>query len=153
QHFIDELRFDIKTNDQIKARLVMAHMGEMDSQTQRMALLELSRSPDPFVFPLLVAVLAGALESDQEPTAVKELLFSKALDNPEMLTQMLIREVKPNHRLVLAEVAGEIKLDDATPILLSILSEEQDEKMLRGAIKALGMIGNPSATTPISEFL
>ncbi len=153
QHFIDELRFDIKTNDQIKARLVMAHLGEMDGQTQRMALLELSRAPDTFAFPLLVTVLAGALESDQEPTAVKELLFSKALDNPAMLAQMLIREVKPNHRLVLAEVAGEIKLDEATPILLSILSEERDEKMLRGAIRALGMIGNPSATTPISEFL
>jgi CheY-like chemotaxis protein len=153
QHFIDELRFDIKTNDQIKARLVMAHFGEMDAQTQRTALLELSRSPDAFVFPLLVTVLAGALEADNAPPAVKELLFSKALDNPEMLAQMLIREVKPNHRLVLAEVAGEIKLEDATPILLSILSEEQDEKMLRGAIRALGMIGDPSATTPISEFL
>ncbi|MFZ1983625.1 MAG: HEAT repeat domain-containing protein [Desulfatitalea sp.] len=153
QHFIDELRFDIKANDQIKARLVMAHFNEMDSQTQRIALLEISRAPDSFVFPLLVAVLAAAHDSDQEQAVVKELLFSKALDNPEMLAHMLIREVKPNYRVVLAEVAGEIKLDEATPILLSILSEEQDEKVLRGAIKALGMIGNPSATTPISEFL
>ncbi len=153
QHFIEELRFDIKTNDQIKARLVMAHFSEMDPQTQRTALLDLSRSPDSFVFPLLVTVLAASLESDRQPAAIKELLYSKALDHPDMLAQMLIREVKPNHRLVLAEVAGEIKLDEATPILLSILSEEQDEKMLRGAIKALGMIGNPSATTPISEFL
>jgi CheY-like chemotaxis protein len=153
QHFIDELRFDIKANDQIKARLVMAHFSEMDPQTQRMALLEISRAPDSFVFPLLVAVLAIAHDSDQEQPDIKELLFSKALDNPEMLAHMLIREVKPNHRVVLAEVAGEIKLDEATPILLSILSEEQDEKILRGAIKSLGMIGNPSATTPISEFL
>jgi CheY-like chemotaxis protein len=153
QHFIDELRFDIKANDQIKARLVMAHFGEMDPQTQRRALLEISRAPDAFVFPLLVAVLASALDADQEQSDIKELLFSKALDNPEMLTHILIREVKPNHRVVLAEVAGEIKLDEATPILLSILSEERDEKILRGAIKSLGMIGNPSATTPISEFL
>ena len=38
-------------------------------------------------------------------------------------------------------------------ILLSIIEEEQDAKALRGAISALGMIGDPTATTPISEFL
>jgi CheY-like chemotaxis protein len=153
QHFIEELRFDIQAKDQIKARLVMAHFHEMDPQYQRMALFELSRAPDEFVFPLLIGLLAVALNSGLEQPAIKELLFSKALDNPEMLIQMLMREVKPNHRVVLAETAGELKLDDATPMLLSIISEEQDEKMLRGAIQALGMIGNPSATTPISEFL
>ncbi len=151
--FIEELRFDIQAKDQIKARLVMANFLEMESQYQRMALFELNRAPDEFVFPLLVCILAAGLNSGQELPAIKELLYSKALDNPEMLIQMLIREVKPNHRVVLAETAGELKLDDATPMLLSIISEEQDEKMLRGAINALGMIGNPSATTPISEFL
>jgi len=57
-HFLEELRFDIETNDLIKARLVMAHHSQMDVQTQRKALYELSKAPDPFVFPLLVGVLA-----------------------------------------------------------------------------------------------
>ena len=153
ERFLEELRFDIETENLIKARLVMAHYSRMDAQTQRKALYELSKTPDSFIFPLLVGVLGSASASDEVDPALKELLFSRALDNPEQLSQMLVREVKPIHRVVLAEVAGEIKLETATPVLLGILNEEQDEKSLRGAIVALGMIGDPSATTPISEYL
>jgi CheY-like chemotaxis protein len=153
RHFIEELQFDIKANDLIKAHLVMAHFNEMDAQTQRSALFELSRAPDVFVFNLLVGLLAALPDSGENLSTVKELLYSKALDTPDVLTHMLIREAKPDHRVVLAEIAGEIKLEDATPILLGMLNEEHDEKVLRGAIIALGMIGNATATTPISEFL
>jgi len=153
RHFIEELRFDIKSNDLIKARLVMAHFTEMDAQTQRTALFELSRAPDPFVFTLLVGLLAASPDPGEQLPMLKELLFSKALDSPDQLIQMLMREVKPNHRVILAEIAGEIKLEEATPLLLGILREDRDEKVLRGAIMALGMIGNSSAATPISEFL
>ena len=153
ERFLEELRFDIETENLIKARLVMAHYSRMDAQTQRKALYELSKTPDSYIFPLLVGVLGSASASDEVDPALKELLFSRALDNPEQLSQMLVREVKPSHRVVLAEVAGEIKLETATPVLLGILNEEQDEKSLRGAIVALGMIGDPSATTPISEYL
>jgi len=152
-HFLEELRFDIKTNDLIKARLVMAHYSQMEAQIQRKALYELSKAPDTFVFPLLVACLAHPPAGHEADPALKELLYSRALDNPQMLNQMLMREVKPSHRVVLAEVAGDIKLEEATPVLLGILNEDQDEKALRGAIVSLGMIGDPSATTPISEFL
>ena len=137
ERFLEELRFDIETENLIKARLVMAHYSRMDAQTQRKALYELSKTPDSFIFPLLVGVLGSASASDEVDPALKELLFSRALDNPEQLSQMLVREVKPSHRVVLAEVAGEIKLETATPVLLGILNEEQDEKSLRGAIVAL----------------
>ena len=152
-HFIEELRFDIKSKDLIKARLVMAHFAEMDSQTQRTALFELNRAPDTFVFPLLVGLLAADEPTRESQPAVKELLYSKALDNPQGLAQLLMRENKPTHCEVLAEIAGEIKLEAATPVLLSNLGEAQNEKVLRSAITALGMIGDPAATTPVSEFL
>ncbi|MBR9980495.1 MAG: response regulator [Desulfatitalea sp.] len=152
-HFIEELRFDIKSKDLIKARLVMAHFAEMDPQTQRTALFELNRAPDTFVFPLLVGLLAADQTTRESQPAVKELLYSKALDNPQGLALLLMRENKPAHCEVLAEIAGEIKLEAATPVLLSILGEAQNEKVLRSAITALGMIGDPAATTPVSEFL
>ncbi len=151
--FIEELRFDIQTNDKIKARLVLGHFGEVDANTQKMALFELSKAPDGFAIPLLVGMLANQPRLGDDHPALKEILFSKALDNPESLTQLLIRESKPNHRVVLAEIAGEIRMESATPVLLGLLSETNDEKVLRGAINALGMIGDTSATTPISEFL
>jgi CheY-like chemotaxis protein len=152
-HFIEELRFDIKTKDMIKARLVMAHFEDVDPAARKLALTELSNTPGTFILPLLVGLLANKPQWADAHPPLKEILFSKALDNPEELSKLLMREIKPGHRVVLAELAGEIRLESATPILLGILSEEQDEKVLRGAITALGMIGDPTATTAISEFL
>ena len=151
--FIEELRFDIKANDLIKARLVMAHFDEIDAQTQKTALLEIAGGSSKFVIPLLVNLLADNPRIGETYPEIKELLYSKALDEPTTLATLLIREAKPVNRAVMAEVAGEIRLQSATPILLSIIEEEQDTKALRGAISALGMIGDPTATTPISEFL
>lgn len=153
QGTIDELRIHIRTSDSARTRQVLSGFEKMDAALQRMALFELSRAPDEFVFPLLVDLVADADGGDNAPPDIRELLFSKALDNPDRLIQLLMREMKSNHRVVLAEIIGEIKLEEATPMLLSIINEEQDEKVLRGAIQAMGMIGNPQATTPISEFL
>ena len=152
-HFIEELRFDIETQDMIKARLVMAHFEEIDAATQKQALSELNNAAGTFVLPLLVGILANKPQLADSHPPLKEILFSKALDSPVEVSKMLIREIKPNHKVVLAELAGEIRLESATPILLGVVSEDPDEKVLRSAITALGMIGDPSATTPISEFL
>lgn len=153
RHFIEELRFDIGNNDMIKARLVLTHFEEVDAKTQKIALFELSKAPDTFVIPLIVGLLATKPEIGASQPSLKEVLFSKALDYPDTLNKLLIREAKPNHKIVLAEVAGEIRLESATPILMGILNEDQDERVLRGAINALGMIGDAAVTTSISEFL
>jgi CheY-like chemotaxis protein len=153
QDFIDELRFDIKTNDKIKARLVLAHFDEVAPAIQKMALYELTKAEDQFVIPLLVGLLAAKPQlGDTHPT-IKEVLYSKAMHSPEVLPNLLIREAKPENRVVLATIAGEIGLESANDILLGILGEEQNEKVLRAAINALGSMGNTSATTPISEYL
>ncbi len=153
QDFIDEIRFDIENKDKIKARLVLSHFDEVEPAIQKMALFELSKAPDEFVIPLLAGLLAAKPELGDTHPMIKELVYSKALDNPDVLSSLLIREVKPDHRVVLADIAGEIRLESATPILLGALNEDQNEKVLRAAINALGMIGDTSATTPISEFL
>lgn len=153
QDFIDELRFDIKTKDKIKAHLVLKHFAEVDEQTQKMAVLELNRAEHTFVIPVLVELIATDYRWMEVPSDLKELLYAKTLSNPEVLPQLLIREVKPNNRALLAEIAGEIRLESAVPILLGMLNEETNESVLCGAINAIGMIGDPSATTTVSEFL
>ena len=50
--FLDEIRFDIKNNDLIKARAVFSFFGEVDEKTQRQALYELHSVDDSFVIPL-----------------------------------------------------------------------------------------------------
>ncbi len=151
--FLNELRFDIETKDMIKARLVLAHFEDVDPKTQKMALFELSKAPYEFTIPQLVGLLAENPTVGEANPALKEILFSKALDKPELLSRMLLRESKPAHRMVLAEISGELRMESVTPILLSLLSETNEEKVLRSAIHALGLIGDASATTPISEFL
>jgi hypothetical protein len=58
--FVEELKFDIKTHDLIKARLVLEHLEQMDQGTQKLALLCLSRAKEEFVIPLIVGLLAAA---------------------------------------------------------------------------------------------
>ena len=80
QDFIEELRFDIKTHDKIKAGLVLSHFNSVEPATQKMALYELSKSADDFVIPLLVDLLAEKPHLAERHPPLKEVLFSKALD-------------------------------------------------------------------------
>jgi CheY-like chemotaxis protein len=152
-HFLEELRYDLASSDLIKARLVMTHFAEMDAQTRRSALYEMSKGPDPFVITLLVGVLSVSQDSGDHIPMLKELLYSKALDNPDVLTRLLMRETNPSHREILAQIAAELKLEAATPILSAMLSESCDEKTLRSALLALGSIGDASAVSAIAKFL
>ena len=153
QDFIEELRLDIKTKNKVKAHLVLKHYDTVDENTRRMALIDLSRADEHFVLHVLVGLLAVLPELEEKHPELKELLYAKALDHPEILTDLLIREAKPDHRILLAEIAGEIRLTEAVPTLLGILTESHDEKVLGGIINAMGMIADPAATTAISEFL
>ena len=70
-----------------------------------------------------------------------------------MLLSMLTRERKPENRVVLVEVAGEIQLEAAASQLIGILNEDEDEMIIKAVIAALGLIGETAATTAISEYL
>ncbi len=151
--FIEELKFDIKTNDLIKARLVMSHLPEVKKSIQKMAFLCLSQAKEGFTVQLIVSLLVDHPEFGQQFPALKEIVFSKILSNPDILTSLFLRETKPQNRIVLAEIAGEMRLEQSATVLLSLINEEHDEKVLRSAIEALGMIGDVSATSAISEYL
>jgi CheY-like chemotaxis protein len=153
QDFIKELRFDIKEKDIIKAKLVLSHMDEVDAATQKMALFELSRADDQFAIPLIIEVLVRKPEMNEAFPALKETLYAKAMDHPQTFIDLLMREMKREVRLILVEVAAEIRLEEALPVLMGILNEEHDEKILRHAIIALGQIGDASVTTALSEYL
>jgi CheY-like chemotaxis protein/HEAT repeat protein len=153
QDFIKELRFDIKEKDTIKAKLVLSHMDEVDAATQKMALFELSRADDQFAIPLIVEVLVRKPEMAETFPALKETLYAKAMDHPQTFIDLLMRVMDREVRLVLVEVAAETGLEEALPVLMAILNEEHDEKILQKAIEALGQIGDPSVTTALSEYL
>ncbi|MGD9211568.1 MAG: response regulator [Desulfobacteraceae bacterium] len=150
---IEELKFDIKTNDLIKARLVMAHLPEVSENIQKIVFLCLSQAKDTFTAQLIISLLADHPEFGEQFPMLKEIIYSKFLSNPDILTNLFLKETKSQNRIILAEIAGEMRMEQAAPILLGIINAEQDEKMLCRAIEALGMIGDVSATSPISEYL
>ncbi|MEJ2640235.1 MAG: HEAT repeat domain-containing protein [Desulfosarcinaceae bacterium] len=153
QDFIKELRFDIKEKDAIKAKLVLSHLDSVDTATQKMAFFELSRADDRFAIPLIVEVLVRKPELADTFPALKETLYAKAMDQPKVFRDLLMREMNREVRLVLVEVAAEIRLEEALPVLMGILNEEHDEKILERVIIALGQIGDASVTTALSEYL
>jgi len=153
QDLLDEIRFDIKKKDLIKARLVLSALGHVGPKTQKQALFEISRTADDFAIPLLAGVIAENSEVTESFPQLKETLFSKILDSPEILLDLLSKTKEPSIRALLAEAAGEIRLGEAVPVLLSILANEADVKIIESAIIALGMIGDLSAVAAVTEYL
>lgn len=152
-HFIEELRFDIQEQDMIKAKLVLAKIGSVDDSVRKMALFELNRAGDDFAIPLIVNLISEHRDLAQTYPQLKEILYAKSLYHPDMLLAMLTRERKPENRVVLVEVAGEIQLEAAASQLIGILNEDEDEMIIKAVIAALGLIGETAATTAISEYL
>jgi CheY-like chemotaxis protein len=151
--FIEELRFDIREQDMIKAKLVLSKIGAVDESIRKMALFELNRAEDTFAIPLMVNLIADNKDLTREYPQLKEILYAKSLYHPELLLSMLAREVKPENRVVLVEVAGEIRLEGAASQLMGILNENDDETVIKSVIQTLGVLGETSATTAISEYL
>jgi CheY-like chemotaxis protein/HEAT repeat protein len=151
--FINELRFDIREKDMIKAKLVLSKIGAVEDTVRKMALFELNRADDAFAIPLIVGLIAENRELAHSYPQLKEILYAKSLYHPELLLSLLTRENKRENRTILVEVAGEIRLEGAASQLLGILNEDEDEMIIKAVIGALGMIGEAGATTAISEYL
>ena len=153
QHLLDEIRFDIKKKDIIKARLVLAELDSVGLETQKKALFEISRAEDEFSIPLLAGVIASNLALIETFPQVKETMISKILDSPDVLVALLTDGGEIEARLILIETAGEIQLNKSVSVLLDILMEEKDQNIIRSVVGSLGMIGDASAVETISEFL
>ena len=153
QDLLDEIRFDIKKKDLIKARLVLSALGHVGRKTQKQALFEVSRAADDFAIPLLAGVIAENSDVTNSFPQLKETLFSKIIDSPKILLDLLSKTKESSIRAFLAEAAGEIRLGEAVPVLLNILTNEADVKIIESIIIALGMIGDPSAVDAVSEAL
>ena len=151
--FIEELRFDIREKDLIKAKLVLSKLGVVDDTIRKMALFELNRAEDTFAIALIVNLIAEYRNLFRTYPQLKEILYAKSLYHPELLLSMLAREAKRENRVVLVEVAGEIRLEDAASQLMGILNEDEDEPVIKAVINTLGLLGETSATTAISEYL
>jgi CheY-like chemotaxis protein/HEAT repeat protein len=153
QHLLDEIRYDIGAKDLIKGKLVLAALGHVSRDTQRQALNEVMSADDSFAIPLLAGFVAGNPDLAIIFPHVRETMFSKVLDNPDILLEVLPKTNDPASKVLMAEIAGEIRFVKAVPLLLDLLKKEKDLKLIETVVSSLGVIGDPSALSSISEHL
>ncbi len=153
QDLLDEIRFDIKENDLLKARLVLSSLEHVSRKAQKQALFEVSRANDNFAIPLLAGVIANSPGISESFPQLKETLFAKVLDSPEILLDLLSNAEDSVNKAFLAELAGEIRLEKAGPVLLEILNKEGDLKTIESVITSLGMISCQAAVAAVTEYL
>ncbi len=153
QAFLDELRYDIARQDLLKASIVLAHLGEMDAKTQRQALLELSRADEGFAIPLLVRLVSKSSDLGDVDSLARELLFSMSLDKPSVPLALLKTGDDDAGKALLAEVVGEIRLEEAVPVLREFLASRANDMVLAAAMPALGNLGDSWSVSLVAEFL
>ncbi len=151
-HMVEEIQANVKTGDLMKARLVLAHIGEVDQKTKNRLLFELSRAPLEFSVPLLLFLLREHTEVTDSMPIVRETLLSGMLAYPEKLLEFL-QDRRIEDKTELIRIAADLKFEEATPVLISMVTASCDEAELHLIIETLGQIGDPEATNTLTDFL
>lgn len=152
QSLLDELEYDLKRKDVIKARLVLSHLVYLDDNEQKRVLAELSRGDADFVLPLLVAFFDSHPEICAAQPLLRGLLISKAIDYPELLLHVL-RAPETVNRILCVEIIAEIRIEKAVPVLIEMLMSARDPDLIKSIVNALGLIGLSEAVSALSDFL
>jgi len=152
EHMIEEIQNNIQTGDQLKARLVLDHLGEIDKKTQNRLLYELSRGEIDFTVPLLNHLLVTQPDLAAGLPIIRETLISHLIAYPEILLKSL-NNPEIADKTVMIETAGELKFEEATPALIALLAETRDSATIRMIIDNLGLIGDPESVSTLTDYL
>ncbi len=152
EHMIEEIKFNIKTGDMRKARLVLEQIDKVDRKTQNRLLYELSRGEASFTIPLLNHVLIKFPQLAKELPVIRETLISHLIAYPELLVENLGNKDIPDKTLLI-ETAGELQLEAAVPALLAALEATEDRVVLNLIIETLGIIGEPECINALTDYM
>jgi CheY-like chemotaxis protein len=152
QHMLEEIQDNIKTGDSLKAMLVLSHIDHIDPKSQLRLLYTLSRAEPEFSVPLYLYLLSEQQAVAETMPIIRETLISTLLAYPEKLLEFLQSPRIPNKE-ELIRVAGELRMEEATPILLDRVTSSEDEAEIFLIIETLGMIGDPDAINTLTDHL
>jgi len=152
QHMIEELQENIKTGDALKARLVLAHIGQVDHKTRNRLVYLLSRAEPDFSVPLFIYLLTDQMTVADEMPIIRETLFSILLAYPEKLIEFLASpQILDKTELI--KVVGELRFEEATFVLLDLVAVSENEAEILLIIENLGLIGDPLAINTLTDYL
>ncbi|MDH3348937.1 MAG: response regulator [Desulfobulbaceae bacterium] len=151
-HIVEEIKANIKDEDLLKGYLVLNHFDDVSEIHQRKILYELSKAEPFFSVPLLHYLTYKYPEYSVTIPSIRELLLSAIIADPNILLQQLSNN-EISHKDIYIETAGELKLSEATPLLITLLSETNDSQQLKLIILNLGLIGDPLAINTLTDYL
>ncbi len=152
QHMIEELQANIKTGDSLKAQLVLSCLGQVDQKTRTKLIYLLSRAEPDFSVPLFIYLLTEQMTVVDQMPIIRETLLSVLLAYPEKLIKFLGSSTI-NDKSELIRVVGELRLEDATMVLLDLIAASDNEAEILQIIESLGMIGDPLAINTLTDYL
>ncbi|MGD9949578.1 MAG: response regulator [Desulfobulbus sp.] len=151
-HMIEEIQANIQTGDLLKARLVLDHLGDLDKKSQNRLLYVLSRGDMTFTVPLLNHLLTTHHDLAASLPIIRETLISHFIAYPEVLVQSL-SDKNISDKTVMIETAGELKLEEATPVLITLLAETDNTTTIKLIIDNLGLIADPESVNTLTDYL
>jgi len=152
QHMIEEIQDNIKTGDALKAQLVLSHMGDVDHKTRNKLIYLLSRAEMDFAVPLFIYLLTEHAEVADEMPIIRETLFSILLAFPEKLVDFLSAPNIPDKTEII-KIVGELRFEEATPVLLDLVAASEDESQILLIIENLGLIADPESINTLTDYL
>jgi CheY-like chemotaxis protein len=151
EDLLSEIIFNIQHRDLIKAKLVMEHVDFIDNATQKRIMHELSMADPEFSVPLLAFLIQHNKSYVNRFPDIKQALFQNILQKPQVLLNLL--EKTSAETSIYIDLAGELQLFDAVPLLLTKLSVIEDSELKIKIIENLGNIGATEAVHKISNSL
>lgn len=151
-HMIEELQDNIKTGDALKAQLVLEHLGKVDDKTRNRLIYILSRADVEFAVPQFIHILSTQVSVSEEMPIIRETLLSVLLAYPEKLLEFLASP-SVSEKTELIRLVGELKMEEATPVLLEIVAASEDEVEIHLIVEAFGLIGDPQAINTLTDYL
>lgn len=152
QDMIEEIQANIQTGDLVKAQLVLAHLRDVDAKTRNRLMYFLTRADADFSVPLYIYLLKHHADVADEMPIIRETLLSILLAYPEKLIEYL-DSPKIEDKTELIRVAGELRLEEATPVLLKVIADTEDDAEIHLIIETLGLIGDPDAINTLTDYL
>lgn len=152
EHMIEEIQANIQTGDSLKARLVLEHLDTVDKKTQNRLLYELSRGDVAFTVPLLNHLLTARPDLAAQLPIIRETLISNLIAYPEVLLTSLANPDIAD-KSVLIETAGELKFEEATPVLIDLLGQTKNTAIIKQIIENMGLIGDPESINTLTDYL
>jgi len=152
QHMIEEIQDNIKTGDLLKGQLVLAHIRDVDLKTRNRLIYYLTRADAEFSVPLFIYLLKHQAEVAEEMPIIRETMLSILLAYPDKLIAFLgSPTIEDKSELI--RLVGELRLEEATSVLLELIAVSEDDAEILNIIESLGQIGDPEAINTLTDYL